>query len=52
MVKTKKEKIIFSDNWKDIRIKKATAKDLMLFKINNNFITYDQAIEFLLKEAQ
>ena len=52
MVKQKQStKIKFSDEFKDIRIYKETAKELNLYKVNNEFSTYDQAIRMLLSEA-
>lgn len=51
MVKQNK-KIIFSDQWKDLRVKTSTAKQLMLYKINNDLLTYDQAILLLLSKVE
>jgi hypothetical protein len=53
MVKQKQsKKIKFSDEFKDIRIYKETAKDLTLYKIHNDLSTYDQAIRMLLMEVK
>ena len=51
MVKQNK-KIIFSEKWKDLRVQTETAKQLMLFKINNDLLTYDQAINLLLNKVE
>jgi hypothetical protein len=52
MVKqTKKKTQTFSDEWKDLRVKTSTAKQLMLYKVYNDLITYDQAILLLLQEV-
>ena len=50
MVKQKQNKNIpIADGvWKDLRVKKETAKRLMLFKIKQELLTYDQAITVLL----
>ena len=49
MVKQKQStKIKFSEEFKDIRIRKETAKELTLYKVNNDFSTFDQAINNLL----
>lgn len=48
----KHKKIKFSDEWKDLRVKTSTAKQLMLYKINNDLLTYDQAIILLLSKVE
>ena len=50
MVKQKRN-IVSKGDWKDLRVSDNTAKRLMLFKINSNLLTYDQAINILLNKA-
>ena len=53
MVKqNKNKKTIFSEEWKDLRVKTSTAKQLMLYKVNNDLLTYDQAIILLLSKIE
>jgi hypothetical protein len=47
----KKQQPISHGEWKDLRVSQETAKRLMLYKINNNLLTYDQAIKLLLNKA-
>jgi hypothetical protein len=50
MVKQKKVPIS-EGNWKDIRIRTETAKSLMQIKLDNDFLTYDDAIQFILEQG-
>jgi hypothetical protein len=43
---------IFQGEWKDLRVSQETAKRLMLYKINNDLLTYDQAINLLLDKER
>ena len=45
----KQKRIPISDgNWKDIRIRTETAKAIMQIKLDNDLLTYDDAIQLLL----
>jgi hypothetical protein len=46
MVKQKIQSISDGE-WKDLRVKKETAKTLMLFKIQHDLLTYDQALNLM-----
>ena len=47
MVKQKR-KTISEGAWKDLRVKKETANSLMYIKLENDLLTYDDAIQLLL----
>lgn len=38
--------------WQDIRVKRSTIKALAIMKINNDLLTYDQAITLLLSKVE
>jgi hypothetical protein len=50
MVKQNKKKLIpiSEGKWKDIRIRSETAKKLLMIKVEQEFLTYDDAIQFIL----
>lgn len=52
MVKQKQKKItpVSQGEWKDLRIRKETARDLNQIKLDNDLLTYDDAIRLLLNE--
>jgi hypothetical protein len=53
MVKTKQpEKItsITKGDFKDLRVRKETAKKLQMLKLDLDLLTYDDAIQYLLNE--
>lgn len=47
MVK-RKQNSISDGEWKDLRVRKQTAKMLMMYKLENDLLTYDDAIQLLL----
>lgn len=51
MVKQKKQ-LRNEAEWKDIRIKRTTAKLLMQVKIDNDLLTYDDAIQVVLNRLK
>ena len=48
MVKQKR-KTISEGAWKDLRVKKETANSLMYIKLENDLLTYDDAIQLLIR---
>lgn len=52
MVKQKQNKIIpvSQGEWKDLRIRESTAKQLQYVKLDNDLLTYDDAIQLLINE--
>ena len=53
MVKQKQSKKITpvcQGEWKDLRIRESTAKQLQYVKLDNDLLTYDDAIQYLLNE--
>lgn len=51
-MKNKKQQPISEGKWKDIRIRSSTAKELNMLKIENDFLTYDDAIQLLLRSKK
>jgi hypothetical protein len=51
MVK-RKQNSISDGEWKDLRVRKQTANRLMIYKVNNDLLTYDQAIVLLLDKIE